>query len=284
MIDFANHMLGKGYQKTSVESYIKAVKLFLGWLKSDNVGNLSYNQLLDYLSYLRRKGNTTVTVNGYLVAIQHYLGYQHMDTSKIESLRVRNKHRKILTAQVLPYRQLLALYQRFPAGTRHQKRYKVILGLMIFQGLNSRDIGLLKVDDIDARKGIVKVPSNHKSNNRVLHLDDSQIWPLLEYLYKIRHQFGCVATNRGKLFLSKSPTLKMVLHQMLVNLKKMNKAVVSGRQIRASVINHWLHQYNLRKVQYMAGHRYISSTEKYIDLRLKELETDLEIFHPMGII
>jgi phage regulator Rha-like protein len=38
---------------------------------------------------------------------------------------------------------------------------------------------------------------------------------------------------------------------------------MSAKQLRASVIVKWLKIYNLRKVQYMAGHRYISATEAY---------------------
>jgi len=46
-------------------------------------------------------------------------------------------------------------------------------------------------------------------------------------------------------------------------------------QIRASVIVHWLKLYNLRKVQVMAGHRYISSTENYKANNLDDLKEDI---------
>jgi hypothetical protein len=41
-------------------------------------------------------------------------------------------------------------------------------------------------------------------------------------------------------------------------------------QIRASVITHCLKHYNLRQVQYMAGHKHIHSSEQY-NLNKKEL-------------
>lgn len=46
-------------------------------------------------------------------------------------------------------------------------------------------------------------------------------------------------------------------------LRGQNKMVKIPKQIRASVIVKWLRQHNLRQVQHLAGHRYISSTEAY---------------------
>ena len=53
-------------------------------------------------------------------------------------------------------------------------------------------------------------------------------------------------------------------------LKGINPQIKNARHIRASVILHWFRQYNKRQVQYMAGHKYINSTEIY---EVQELET-----------
>jgi integrase/recombinase XerD len=50
----------------------------------------------------------------------------------------------------------------------------------------------------------------------------------------------------------------------------------SMAQIRASVITNWLQYYNLREVQYMAGHKYVSSTERYRTDNLEDLQKELE--------
>ena len=59
------------------------------------------------------------------------------------------------------------------------------------------------------------------------------------------------------------------------------KRPLSTKQIRASVITHWLSQYNIREVQYMAGHRYISSTERYQQDDLENLHELIESLHPI---
>lgn len=57
---------------------------------------------------------------------------------------------------------------------------------------------------------------------------------------------------------------------------------LTAQQIRASVIVKWLKQYNLRKAQYMAGHRYVSSTEKYLQNEVEGLKQKIEQYHPLG--
>ena len=52
-------------------------------------------------------------------------------------------------------------------------------------------------------------------------------------------------------------------------------------QIRASTITNWLKHYNLREVQYMAGHKYVSSTERYRMDTLEDLQKELEKYHPL---
>ena len=61
----------------------------------------------------------------------------------------------------------------------------------------------------------------------------------------------------------------------------MDPEVTSSRQIRSSVIMGWLKQYNIRQVQYMAGHKSIRSTESYRLQDLTDLTRQLELFHPL---
>ncbi|GEM_PF-3189705 len=58
-------------------------------------------------------------------------------------------------------------------------------------------------------------------------------------------------------------SLSSCMTRLMFWVKRKNKLVVNAKQLRASVIVKWLKMYNLRKAQYLAGHRYISSTEAY---------------------
>ena len=50
----------------------------------------------------------------------------------------------------------------------------------------------------------------------------------------------------------------------------------STKQVRASVIVKWLKMYNLREARYLAGHRYVSSTEKYKQNDLEGLQEEVQ--------
>jgi len=64
-------------------------------------------------------------------------------------------------------------------------------------------------------------------------------------------------------------------------LREQNPKHINCKQIRASVITDWLGKYNLRQVQYMAGHRYVSSTEAYLVNKLEDLQSDIDQYHPL---
>ena len=57
---------------------------------------------------------------------------------------------------------------------------------------------------------------------------------------------------------------------------------LTATKIRESVIVFWLKSKDIRTVQYMAGHKYVSSTERYQELDLEHLKEQIEQFHPLG--
>jgi site-specific recombinase XerC len=69
------------------------------------------------------------------------------------------------------------------------------------------------------------------------------------------------------------------MQKLMQKLNKQSSKVTSAKQIRSSVITHWLKLYNLRQVQYMAGHRFVSSTEAYLINDLDDLLEDVNKFH-----
>jgi integrase/recombinase XerD len=57
--------------------------------------------------------------------------------------------------------------------------------------------------------------------------------------------------------------------------------VKQASQIRASVIAEWTKRHDVRIVQYMCGHKYVSATERYQSSHLDELQEQLKKFHPL---
>jgi integrase/recombinase XerD len=86
-----------------------------------------------------------------------------------------------------------------------------------------------------------------------------------------------------KMFFSENgnENLKPSLYHLFRGIKKSYPRIKSGKVIRSTVIAEWLKTRDVRVVQHMAGHRWVSSTEKYNAYNLEELKESLKKHHPL---
>jgi integrase/recombinase XerD len=108
---------------------------------------------------------------------------------------------------------------------------------------------------------------------------------LLEYLQKTRSYYqASQAQQSDRVFMTKrgGSDLNNRITALLKLINSINPLITQAQQLRASVITYWLKNNNLRQTQYMAGHRYVSSTEAYLVNDLDDLMEDIGKFHPLG--
>src|SRR5690606_29950053 len=106
---------------------------------------------------------------------------------------------------------------------------------------------------------------------------------LLEYVKEFREEIKLKWNIESeRLFIPNNARLGNTIQFILKKLKRINHKVTNSNQLRASVITNWLKQYNLRQVQVLAGHRYISSTERYLQDDLESLHEIVNNFHPIS--
>jgi site-specific recombinase XerD len=176
-------------------------------------------------------------------------------------------------------------YQTKRGNPLSRKRNKTLLGLLVYQGLTTSNLQKLQVEDIQLYKGKIDVLGTKKSNGRLLELKPWQLMELMEYINEIRPRI-LEQTNKEteQLFLPLGTSFKLQnsLAKITKELKQINHKFIDVKQIRTSVIVNWLKQHNLRKVQYLAGHRYISSTERYQQDDLESLHKTINTFHPFS--
>jgi integrase/recombinase XerD len=179
------------------------------------------------------------------------------------------------------------------------------LGILVYQGITTEELHQLKVGHIKLEKGKIFIPGSRKRNSRTLDLKPIQILEMHEYISSVR--LGIMnGIDKGKpmrpvcrsgrkpnkinpaklkkqLFFSSngSENLKSSLLHLFRQIKKQNPQISSIKRIRASVIRYWLTNHNLRQVQYMAGHKYVSSTERYQANNLEDMKKNLEKYHPL---
>jgi site-specific recombinase XerD len=293
-MSFKHYRQDSGYSQSSIKVQDSHINQLLSWctLRSITPERITYDQLLKFIDHERTRGIKSQSIVRMVNSVRIYFDYL-VDTGTashnvVRRIRLRPAGRKVLP-QVLSPQQLEKIYLAFTnlpawhhvsdrARLVHQ-RDTVVLGLMIFQGLDSGQISRLELTHLNLEKGTVYIPSGRKNNARILELKTNQVLPMKTYLERTRGQMPGSTQQDPYLFLVKKSG-EMVT-RILRKVKRIDPEVMGSRQIRSSVIMGWLKKYNIRQVQYMAGHKSIRSTECYRMQDLTDLTRQLELFHPL---
>lgn len=286
-----NHYLKKsGLSKNSITSCEAAVKLFLNWMNKQSIEpeNGSYADVLAYMKYCQKNGVSQRTIQNYLCMIKHF--YDHLiEQKQIEinptsGIKIQGVKRKSLYHIFKP-EELHAIYNSYQDESLKGKRNKVMLGLLVYQGVKTEELVKLEIKDVKMKEGKIEIPGGLRSESRILQLESHQVLEFYDYVSNTRKEILSQSKQQTeKLFVSieGGESLDSCMHRLLFWVKRKNKLVTNAKQLRASVIVKWLKMYNLRKVQYLAGHRYISATEAYRQNEMEGLAEEVNQFHPLG--
>lgn len=289
-MNFINYLKKKDLTTGSIETCVNTVNLFLKWLDKQSVEPVqaSYTDVLAYMKYCQKNGATQRTIQNYLCMIKHFYDYlieqKEIEVNPVTGIKIQGVKRKSLYHIFQPH-ELHALYNNFNDQTLKGKRNKIMLSLLVYQGLKTEELAMLEVKDVKLKEGKIEVPGNRNGNARTLKLESHQVLEMYEYILQTRNMILSKSGEKtDKLFISMTGVndLHGYMTRLMVRLRKQNKLVVNAKQLRASVIVKWLKQYNLRQVQYLAGHRYISSTEAYQQNEVEGLADEVNRFHPLG--
>lgn len=303
MHSFKKYLESKGLSKSTITHYNTYVLAFISWLDKDNtaIEHVTTKELTGYLQKLQKQGLQNKTKAIRINSLKHYFNWQikcnKRTTNPAKHIKIQGTQTRKLHA-ILTTTALEQLYHNYTIPSQDdkrnnrnwwqaylltRKRNKVVLGLLIYQGLTTAEIDKLTETDLHLREGKLFIQGSKKSNERTLALQSHQIMDLMEYTLQVRQQL-LQLTNKttNQLFISKGTSTQSNNNWKRLSqvLKAQDPKFTNFKQIRASVITHWLGKYNLREVQYMAGHKYVSSTESYIVNRLEDLQHDIDKYHP----
>lgn len=287
---FEQWLHSRGYRMNTIRGFVKATELFFSWCDREHVdpATAAYSDLLAYINFCHSTENSKHTINLKLNTLRHFYNYCMSSGARTDNpvaeLRIRNVVRTTVHG-ILSTEELEAVYHRYQATGITGKRNKAMLGLLVYQGITTAELSVLEVKDIRLEEGKIYVPVVGRGNSRVLSLQAHQVLQLQGYLMTVRPVLLSLSEKQTeKLFLStgKSKRLSNSYARMLMNVRKVNPVVKDLKQIRASVITQWLKDHDIRVTQYMSGHRYISSTDRYRTDRLETLQEQLEHLHPLA--
>jgi integrase/recombinase XerD len=298
---FQQYLIAKGYSSRSTHTIAKASERFTQWLTQSNtqIETINYNDVTAYLQYLQQRNIKTSSVQYELTHVKHYLNYlvknKTITHNPALALKIKNSKHKTVSQTLTP-EELEKIYKSYITEQKKnlisppqelnnlaKKRNKVLIGLLIWQGITAEDITNIELKHLELREGNITIPGTRRSNERTLKLEPHQIFELFDYINETRKAILKATgkkTNQLIISTGSSSNIQNTLQRLFQELRKSNPLIKNLDQVRASVITNWLKHYNKRKVQYMAGHRYVSSTERYEANNIEALQEDVEKYYP----
>lgn len=272
-----------GYQ-LMIENYCNQVS---------NAPQAKYKDVLSYLENERSKGRKSNTLFTYLAAIKVYYDWLKKTGKRkdhpCKHLRLKDKIDHRINVQDLFSSTELALLMDQP--TREIKRLpntelrdKVILSLLVYQGLTTKNIIGIELKDLNLEQATIYIKSETVLNARTLELHPKQIMLINKYLNEERTKLN--RSNSDKLILTRryqaergSGVDKVVrVYKCLFKDKTLTPLA-----IRQSVIaNHLKAGKDIRAVQIFAGHKSPMTTERYQQTGIEELTAAVLKYHPLG--
>jgi site-specific recombinase XerD len=281
--DYLNYKLAPSTAKRytrEIDKYFEAV---------ESPQTATYSDIMDYIGQLRKQYQNGATINCSLAAIKQYYSYLIYSGQRTDhpakAIRLRdNKHKDIQLQDLFTEKELELLMERKERYEILKNRNRIIVSLLIYQGLTSGEIKQLELNDVDLEKGSIYIKSSRKTNPRTLPLKPNQILLLYKYIQEDRPKL--VKTDTSELIISKLGTAETgegIGYLIETKRHLFPERKLNAKTIRQSVITNLLKQgKDLRIVQVFAGHRYPSSTEQYKQTDTELLKTEVQKYHPLG--
>lgn len=276
----------KAHTDQTAKTYLYYISVFL--MKHPNAKRYSYSDMLNYIVETKASTNDSGATSLFLSAIKRYYDYLIVSGQRndhpCKSITVNRKKQPVQLQDLFSPSELEALMNRENRYANLELRNKVIISLLIYQGLVCSELCRLRLKDVDLDRGTIHIKGSNKTDGRTLELKPSQILLMQRYIETSRQNLlksdtEClIVTHRGV-----GETTDGV-HSMIEPLKALYPdRNLTPTTIRQSVISNWLNinKFPLEDVQQLAGHKWPSTTEQY---RRKDMSDQLEkinMWHPL---
>ena len=260
---------------STVNSYLYIIRRFL--YRFPKPSKLRLTDLENYFNEFKQRGDSVRYRRLIIASVKAYydflidLGAIQINPCKrvkTETAPTGTNFTDMLTMEEMES-MFKAKYERFPVIIN---RDRAIIGILIYQGVSREELVTLRVKDVNFDAGTIFITGCRKNRNRTLSLRPSQVPVLLSYINEDRKRLGIAKSDKLFISMRGMPMTSDSVHALVNRMAGAFDKELSPSNIRRSVISYWLNERKvpLEDVQIMAGHRYPSSTEKYLQNNIKE--------------
>lgn len=274
--------LNRYHTKQTVACYTYLVDIFL--IRYPHAFKLTYDEITQYIKEKGASKNMTTQ----LAAIKKYFDYLIeigvRDDHPCKNIRLHKKQRPIQIQDLFSPEELELLLQRENRYSNLSYRNKVIISLLIYQGLTSSELCRLNCEDIDLDRGTIYVKGSSRNSARTLDLMPNQILMIQNYITQNRRKLASVGSRQFLITIrgvgESTEGINSIIEPLRLLYPERN---LNPSTIRQSVIANKLNisKLPLQDVQLFAGHKWPSTTEQYKRKNNSELIEKINLWHPL---
>lgn len=263
----------KNFEPSTAQSYLYDVKrIYKAFLLPYRASRADIEA---YLLQMKKEGKSAsyriAALSGIKALFDFYISINKVNHNPIRHLRISNNTKKkgIDRRILLTQEEMMGLLQiKEERYVNLTNRNKSLIGLCIYQGLSLAELVNLKVSDIDTTHWMVTIRKTRNTNERTLKLKSEQVLTLDKYLNIERPKLYKGSNQQLFVSIRNSPMSADGIQLFFRRLYGFYHKEISVKSIRRSVISYWVNERKIpiEDVQIMAGHKYPSSTEKYLQV------------------
>lgn len=285
--EFLNYLeVEKGLAENSIKAYKRDLVRYLDYLKKKSINSLEevdHSFITSYLDYLKKRNLSSASIARAVASLKtfHKFLVREGFTKSYPAADVSFPKKPKRLPYVLSVSQIELLLKQPEGETPTCLRDKAMLEVLYGGGLRVSELTSLEADDVDFKAGYLRCLGKG-SKERVIPLGNYALTALKDYLAKrgeLTRKTQCTTlfvNARGRK-LSRQGAWKIIKKYV----KKAKLEGVYPHSLRHSFATHMLQGgADLRAVQEMLGHAYVSTTQIYTQVNRESLKEIYFETHP----
>jgi integrase/recombinase XerD len=156
-MDFKTYLAQKRLSAATVRHYTRDIDYFLDWLKQEDTGvaSFTYNDLLDFMRHCNHVGMSQKRIHALIGVVRHYMNWLIAENKRADNpaagVFIKGLVRKLPT-NILSMEAMEELFKQYGVQLNVDASKKIMLGLMIYQGLTVGEIMRLQSHHINIKE------------------------------------------------------------------------------------------------------------------------------------